>query len=162
MGRKVVPEKAPAASTCSRLTAMGPQWKFATGGRMFLALLIALCLRVAEWIRWTVLPEVHRQGARAAVVLARHYGTVVDQVRLNGPRASAWGQRTLAMLGVWIQIAVVASARAIRSAVEWTRWIAIPALRNSEAIRYMRRAETAFYGGTIVFAVAVGWLISGL
>jgi hypothetical protein len=159
--------KAPGIWVTPHLRETGPLWKFGSGSRAFLALVITLCLRVASWIRSTVVPEARAQKARTVVALGRLPGAMagrVDQARRNAPRAALWARKHLTTLGVGIRLGVVASVRSTRHAVAWIQRVAIPVLRDSDAIRYMRRRrpEVAFFAGTVAVGIAVGLVVVGL
>jgi hypothetical protein len=127
--------------------------------------MLAVCLRFAEWIRGTALPELQARRATAALALGRLGRDIagrVDYARLAAPEAFTSARNDLATLGVRFRDVGAATIRSMRDAVRWTQCVAIPAVRDSEATRYLRRRrpQAALYGGTVALAVAAGLLIA--
>jgi len=99
--------------------------------------------------------------------VAPHLSESVPQWRsARGSRAFLALLTTLCLLvASWfiigLRLAVVVIVRGTANAVTWMQRVAIPSLRSSRAIRYMRRhpSEVAWYTTVGVLAVAVGCLL---
>ena len=164
MAGKFALKKAPGLWVTPHVSETRAQSRLTAWSRALIALLIMLGLGVAGWIRSTVIPEGRARRARAAVALGLLLGAIAERVnhaRLEAPDAIARARRGLRTLSLGIRRGVVAGVRAFRNAAAWIWRVAIPAVRDSDAVRYLRRRrpEIALYVGVGAVAVAVGWLI---